>query len=52
MKTYHVEGWFEGDIESESKEEAAIGFSEFDIDSLSINIVYDVDEDDEEEVTT
>lgn len=48
MKTYHVEGWFEGDIEAESKEEAAISFSELDIDSLSINTVYEVDEDDED----
>lgn len=48
MKVYHVEGWFEGDIEAESKEEATFSFSELDIDSLSINIVYEVDEDDEE----
>ena len=45
MKKYHVEGYFEGEIEADSREEAEDNFHESDIDSMDIISVW------EEEVT-
>jgi len=45
MKKYHVEGYFEGEIEADSREEAEDNFHESDIDSMDITAVW------EEEVT-
>lgn len=43
MKTYHVEGYFEGEIEANSKEEAEMNFRESDIDSTDIVSVWEDD---------
>ena len=45
MKKYHVEGYFEGEIEADSMEDAEMNFHESDIDSMDITAVW------EEEVT-
>jgi hypothetical protein len=45
MKKYHVEGYFEGEIEADSVEDAEMNFHESDIDSMDITAVW------EEEVT-
>lgn len=42
---YHVEGWFEGDIEADSREEAEANFDEMDIEDIDIRVVYEVEED-------
>lgn len=41
---YHVEGWFEGDIEADSKEEAEGNFDAMDIEDMDIRVVYEVEE--------
>lgn len=44
MKKYHVEGWFEGEIETDSREEAEMNFHASDIDSMDITAVWEEDE--------
>lgn len=44
MKKYHVEGWFEGDIEADSREEAEDNFDAMDIEDMDIHVVYEVAE--------
>ena len=41
---YHVEGWFEGDIEAESREEAEANFDTLDIEDMDVRVVYEVEE--------
>ena len=41
---YHVEGWFEGDIEADSREEAEGNFDAMDIEDMDIRVVYEVTE--------
>ena len=43
-RIFHVEGYFEGDIEADSQEEAEDNFTESDIDNLDIRSVWAVDE--------
>ena len=42
---YHVEGWFEGDIEADSREEAEgnFDFDAMDIEDMDIRVVYEVE---------
>lgn len=42
---YHVEGWFEGDIEAESREEAEWNFDALDIEEMDVRVVYEIEED-------
>lgn len=42
---YHIEGWFEGDIEADSREEAMANFGEFDIESMDVRVAYEIEED-------
>lgn len=44
MSVYHIEGWFEGDIEANSIEEAKGAFYPMDIEDIDIRIVYEVEE--------
>lgn len=44
MKKYHVEGYFEGEIEADSREEAEMNFHELDIDSMDIISVWEKEE--------
>ncbi len=46
MKTYIVEGYFSGEIEAETEEEAKFNFDEFYIDSIDITSVEEIDEED------
>lgn len=46
MKTYIVEGYFSGEIEAETEEEAKFNFDEFCIDSINITSVEEIDEED------
>ena len=48
MKKYHVEGYFEGEIEADSVEDAEMNFHESDIEDITIQSAW---EDDEEERT-
>lgn len=41
MKKYHVEGYFEGEIEADSMEEAESNFRELDIYSMDITAVWE-----------
>lgn len=41
MKKYHVGGYFEGEIEANSEEEAEINFHKSDIDSMDITAVWE-----------
>ena len=46
---YHVEGWFEGDIEADSREEAegkfgAMDIEDMDIEDMDIRVVEEVTE--------
>lgn len=41
MKKYHVAGYFEGEIEATSREEAEMNFNELDIDSMDITAVWE-----------
>ena len=41
---YHVEGWFEGDIDADSREEAEGNFDAMDIEDMDIRVVYEVTE--------
>ncbi len=41
MKKYHVEGYFEGEIEANSTEEAEMNFHEQSIDSMYITAVWE-----------
>lgn len=44
MSIYHVEGWLEGDIEADSKEDAEDNFDAMDIEDMDIRVVYEVEE--------
>lgn len=44
MSIYHIEGWFEGDVEANSIEEAKGAFDPMDIEDIDIRIVYEVEE--------
>lgn len=44
MSVYHIEGWFEGDVEANSIEEAKGAFDPIDIEDIDIRIVYEVEE--------
>ena len=44
MKTYHVAGYFEGEIEANSEEEAAVNFHKSNIYSIDITSVWEVTE--------
>lgn len=44
MSVYHIEGWFEGDVEANSIEEAKGAFDQMDIEDIDIRIVYEVEE--------
>ena len=46
MKTYIVEGYFSGEIEANSEEEAKFNFDEFCIDSIDITSIEEIDEED------
>ena len=41
MKKYHVEGYFEGEIEADSVEDAEMNFIESDIDNIEITAVWE-----------
>ncbi len=41
MKTYHVAGYFEGEIEANSEKEAEMNFHESDIASMDITAVWE-----------
>lgn len=41
---YHVEGWFEGDIEAESREETEGNFDALDIEDMDVRVVYEIEE--------
>lgn len=42
---FHVEGWFEGDIEADSREEAEAKFDTMDIEDIDIRVVNEAEED-------
>jgi hypothetical protein len=46
MKTYIVEGYFTGEIEANSEEEANSKFDEFCIDSIDITSIEEINEED------
>ncbi len=46
MKTYIVEGYFSGEIEANSEEEANSKFDEFCIDSIDITSIEEINEED------
>lgn len=46
MPKYHVEGYFEGDIDADSLEDAQDNFTESDIEDLVIRSVWEVVEED------
>ena len=41
MKKYHVGGYFEGEIEANSEEEAEMNFHESNIDSMDITAIWE-----------
>jgi len=44
-KRFFISGYFEGTVEANSVEEAKSNFSEFDIESMDIKAVEEIDED-------
>ena len=44
MKKYYLEGYFEGEIEADSVEDAEMNFNELDIDSMNITAVWEEEE--------
>ena len=48
MRKYHVEGYFEGEIEADSVEDAEMNFHESDIEDITIQGVWAVEDEYEE----